>query len=224
MHMMSKKELTSGDLDTLRRSRNSTVVLTASGEAHTNEESQVFDHDLNRFVTEQLLEETLAALSLGKICEDHGYSCEWVSGQKTRLTKEGKTIICKTDNIVPLVVPGLPISSWSNSSSTSTSQDLSSTSPAQERSDELAPREWCGSPSTAQKKKKEGWKDKFGQPFARSFLWLVEFTDNLEDAELPAFAHSSQDSGSERPTKVVSKSRKHSFFSLPKWPKMRKVW
>ena len=83
------------------------VVLTANGEAHTHEEAQVFAHDLNLFVTVRLLEETPAVLSLGKLCEDHGYSYEWVNGQKPRLTKEGKTIIYKTDNFVPLVVPGL---------------------------------------------------------------------------------------------------------------------
>ena len=30
----------------------------------------------------QLLEETRAVVSLGKLCEDHGYSHEWVTGQK----------------------------------------------------------------------------------------------------------------------------------------------
>ena len=42
----------------------------------TNEEAQVFVHDLDLFVTVQLLEETLAVLSLGKLCEDHGFSNE----------------------------------------------------------------------------------------------------------------------------------------------------
>ena len=146
MYMMRKKDLRSDELDTLRRSRNFTVVLTANGEVHTNEEAQVYVHDLNLFVTVQLLKETPAVLSLGKLCEDHGYSYEWVSGQKPRLTKEGKTITCKTDNFVHFVVPGLSTSSGSNSSSTSALQDLSSTSPAQERSDGLAPGDWCGSP------------------------------------------------------------------------------
>ena len=50
--------------------------------------------------------------------------------------------------------PGLSTSSGSNSSSTSTSQDLS-TSSAQEHSDELAPRESSGSPSTTQNKNKK---------------------------------------------------------------------
>ena len=52
------------------------MVLTANGEVHTNEGAQVYVHDLNLFVTVQLLEETPAVLSLGKLCEDHGYSYE----------------------------------------------------------------------------------------------------------------------------------------------------
>ena len=42
--------------------------------------------------------------------------------------------------------------------------------------------------------------------------WLEEFTDKLEDAEVPAPAHISQDSDSEGPTKVTSKSRKHGVY------------
>ena len=216
MHMMSKKDLSSHELDTSQRSRNPTVVLTTNGEVHTNEEAQVYVHDLNPFVTVQLLEETPAVLSLGKLCEDHGYSCEWISGQKPRLTKEEKTIVCKTDNFVPLVVPGLSTSSGSNSSSTSTSQDLSLTSPAQERSDGLAPREWCGSPfkNPEQKKKRDGSRD--ADDRLRDLPeWLEEFTDNLEDTELHAPAHISQDSdiGTSCESGQKSKSRKHSIYT-----------
>ena len=72
MHVLSKKDLSSDELDTLRRSRTPTVVVTANGEVQTNEEAQVHVHDLDLFVTVQLLEETLAVLSLRKLCEDHG--------------------------------------------------------------------------------------------------------------------------------------------------------
>ena len=90
MHMMSKKDLSSEEFCTLERSRTPTVVFTASGEVHTHEETQVFLHELNQFVTVQLLEETQAVLSHGKLCKDHGCSYEWVSGQEPRLTKKGK--------------------------------------------------------------------------------------------------------------------------------------
>ena len=61
---MSKKELSSEEMGTLRRSRKPTVVLTANGEVDSHEEAQVFVHDLHLFVTVQLLEETPAVLSL----------------------------------------------------------------------------------------------------------------------------------------------------------------
>ena len=158
MHMMSKRELSSEELDTLRRSRTHAAARTANGESHTHEEAQDFVQDLNLFVTVQLLEEALALLSLAKLCEDHGYSYEWVSGQKPRLTKDGKTIICKTDNFVPLVVPGLSTNPESSSSSASLSRDslrreaeqaprellraasISSSDSVLDRSDELATR------------------------------------------------------------------------------------
>ena len=66
----------------------------------------MFVHDLNQFVTVQLLEETPAVLSQGTLCKYHEYSYECVRGQEPQLTPNGKSIICKTDNFVPLVVPG----------------------------------------------------------------------------------------------------------------------
>ena len=43
------------------------MVLTGNGKVHTHEEAQVYVHDLDLFVTVQLLEETPAVL-----CEEHG--------------------------------------------------------------------------------------------------------------------------------------------------------
>ena len=59
-----------------------TTVVTANGEVQTNEEAQAYVHDLDLFVTVQILDDTPAVLSLGKLCEEHSYSCEWASGQK----------------------------------------------------------------------------------------------------------------------------------------------
>ena len=46
-----------------------------------------------------------------------------------------------------------------------------------------------------------------GRPIARPPEWLEEFTDNLEDTEVPALTNTSQDSDSERPTKVASRKQ-----------------
>ena len=79
-------------------------------------------------------------LPLGKLCEDHGYTCHWTSGQKPHLTKIGKKINCNISNYVPFGVPGLSTSSFTSSSpatsSTSSSQDsvIGTENPATERS------------------------------------------------------------------------------------------
>ena len=51
MHILSKKGPSSAELDTLRKSRNPTAVITAKGEVSTSEEAQVCVHDLELFVT-----------------------------------------------------------------------------------------------------------------------------------------------------------------------------
>ena len=66
-------------MDTVKRSRNPTTVVTANGEVQTNEEAQVYVHDLDLFVTVQLLEETPAVISLGMLCSEHGCSYEWTA-------------------------------------------------------------------------------------------------------------------------------------------------
>ena len=125
MHMLSKKDFSSGELETLKRSTSPTTVVTANGKVQTNEEPQVYVHDLHIFVTVQLLEDTPAALSFGKFCKGHGYTYQRPSGRGPRLTKNGNHNFCKTENFVPLVVPRLSSSSATTSSSTSPPQDLS---------------------------------------------------------------------------------------------------
>ena len=72
MHMVSRKDLNSAELETLRVSESPTTVVTANGEVPTKEEATVYVRELDLFVTVMLLEDTPAVLSLGKLCEDHG--------------------------------------------------------------------------------------------------------------------------------------------------------
>ena len=92
MHMVSKRDLNSAELETMRTSKSPTTVMTANGEARTNKEATVYVKQLDLFVTVVLLEETLAVLSLVKLCEDHGYTYHWTSGQTAHLTRNGKRI------------------------------------------------------------------------------------------------------------------------------------
>ena len=74
MHMVSETDLNSAELETMRTSRSPTTVMTANGEVQTKEEATEYVKELDLFVTILLLQETPAALSLGKLCEDHGYT------------------------------------------------------------------------------------------------------------------------------------------------------
>ena len=103
--------------------------------------------ELDFFLTMKVLENTPAVLSLGKLCDENGYSYEWINGQKPHLIKDGIRIICNTENFVPIVVPGLsssastlktPMKQESHSSSSSLSSSSSPTVgeiPVRERED-----------------------------------------------------------------------------------------
>ena len=79
MHMLSRKDLNSAELETERVSKHPTTVVTANGEVQTKDDATVHVKKLDLFVTVKLLEDTPAVLSLGKLCEDHGYSYERTS-------------------------------------------------------------------------------------------------------------------------------------------------
>ena len=80
MHMVSKGDLNSAELETMRTSKNPTTVMTANGEVQTRQQATVYVKQQDVSVKVMLLEDTAAVLSLGKLCEDHGFSYHWTSG------------------------------------------------------------------------------------------------------------------------------------------------
>ena len=89
MHMISKKDLSNAEMDTLTKSSSPTIVITANGEVQTHEEAIVYVKELDLFLTMKVLENTPAVLSLGKLCDENGYSHEWINGQTPHLLKTG---------------------------------------------------------------------------------------------------------------------------------------
>ena len=148
MHMISKKDLSDAEMDTLTKSCSPTIVITANGEVQTHEEANVYVKELDIFLTMKVLDNTPAVLSLGKLCDENGYSYEWINGLKPHLIKDGIRIICNTENFVPIVVPGLSSSSSASSSTSRTpmkqeshSSSSSSSSPSSPTVDEISVRE-----------------------------------------------------------------------------------
>ena len=125
--------------------------MTANGEVQTHEEATVYVTELDIILTMKVLEDTPAVLSLGKLCDEHGYSYEWINGQKPHLIKNGIRIQCNTENFVPILVPGLSTSSSSGSYHStsmtpsrqerycSTASSSSSSSPTTTSSDDETP-------------------------------------------------------------------------------------
>ena len=148
MHMISKKDLSNAEMNTLTKSCIPTIVITANGEVQTHEEAIVYVKELGIFLTMKVFENTPAVLSLGKLCDENGYSYEWINGQKPHLIKDGIRIICNTENFVPIVVPGLSSSSSGSSSTSRTpvkqeshSSSSSSSSPSPPTVGEISVRE-----------------------------------------------------------------------------------
>ena len=87
MHMISKKDLTSAEVETVTTSRSPMTVITANGEVQANEEATGYVRELDIFLTMKVFEDTPAVLSLGKLCDAHG--------------ENGIRIQCNTENFVP---------------------------------------------------------------------------------------------------------------------------
>ena len=80
-------------METLTKSCSPTTVIRANGEVQTHEDAIVYVKESDIFLTE-ILEDTPAVLSLGKLCDENGYSFEWINGQKPHLIKNGIRTQC----------------------------------------------------------------------------------------------------------------------------------
>ena len=56
MHMISKKDLSDAEMDTLTKSCSPTIVISANGEVQTHEEAIVYVKELDTFLTMKVLE------------------------------------------------------------------------------------------------------------------------------------------------------------------------
>ena len=74
LHTISKKDFNDAEMDTLTKSCSPMIVITANGEVQTHEKATVYVKELDILLTLKVLENTPAVLSLGKLCDENGYS------------------------------------------------------------------------------------------------------------------------------------------------------
>ena len=184
MHMVSKSDLHSVELETMRTSRSPTTVMTTNGEVQIREEATVYVKELDLFVANMLLDETPAVLSLGKFCEDHGYTYHWISGQKPHLTQNGKRTDCDTSNYVRVSsTTTTPTSSSSSSQDSVFDVNRYTENPVPERSGSTS-EELRGDPLHKPKETENTNKNEGRERVQSDLLhdlpdWLQEFRENL---------------------------------------------
>ena len=237
MHMISKKDLSDAEMDTLTKSCSPTIVITANGEVQTHEEAIVYVKELEKFLTMKVLDNTPAVSSLGKLCDENGYSYERINGQKPHLIKNGIRIPCNTENFVPIVVPGLSSSSSGSSSTSRTpsrqeshsSSSFSSSSSSPTISEiQIREREDAPNSDISPVRVSNSVDDRSGQPEETAIErgnplnseipeWLQEFRENLVDDEIPlqggSHASSSHEVSLEPTTKRREDLGKHSVYT-----------
>ena len=214
---LSKKDLSSDELETLRRSRTLKVVVTVSGEVQTNEEAEVYVHDLGFFVTVQLFEDALLqSYRLEHFAKNTDIPRCGQAVNNYNWPNKGRQFHAERTTSYFFSIPGVSASSGTASSSASPVQDLPSSSSIAWRSDEPAPGNWREAHQTTKKQNKKKDDNRDSDERLRDLReWLKEFPDNLEDRDACA-SHISQDTDSEHPTRVVSQSRDAQYlYSLP---------
>ena len=72
LRVMSKSAVTSDESETVRKSKEPTVIMPANGKAKSTEEAAVYVDDLDVFIIMMLLEDSLAVLFLGFLVRNMG--------------------------------------------------------------------------------------------------------------------------------------------------------
>ena len=195
--MVSKKDL-HAELETVRISKNPTMVMTANGEVLAKEEATDNVRELELLVTVMLLGNTPAVLSLGKLCEEFGYSYQWTKWPETTTHQERQEISLRhtksctirrtwfideflylinfsketvTDTEIPATRRSVKASEDSSARGNSWHESTENENPNKKDDEELQSGELRGVPD-----------------------WLQEFKDGLVDESVPEHRHASSSS------------------------------
>ena len=117
MHMISKKDLNSVEMDTLTKSCSPTIVIPANAEVQTHEEAAVYVNELDIFLTMKVLEDTPQSYRLESFAMNTDILTNGSTVKNHISLKNAVRIQCNTENFVPIVVSGLSASSSSSSPS-----------------------------------------------------------------------------------------------------------
>ena len=78
-------------------------VSTANGDVEITHKCRVYVFEWQIWVWAHILEETVAVLSLGALCDDEGFTYMWNTGEVPTLRKGEIVVECHPRNNVPLI-------------------------------------------------------------------------------------------------------------------------
>ena len=96
--------------------------MTMKGKITTTEEAAVHVKELDTLIAVHLLEDSTTVLALGRSCEEHGYSYEWIENN-THVNPIWKLLHFNSEISVPNVVPGVIVDTRPRSSADPASGD-----------------------------------------------------------------------------------------------------
>ena len=95
--MIGQSSLLPFERKTIRTSDTARYIQTANGVILVREEANVYVEDLDLWVWAKLVVDSPAVLSLGVLCQEHGFSYVWDAGQQPKLIKGSNVIHCVTE-------------------------------------------------------------------------------------------------------------------------------
>ena len=80
-------------------------ITTANGEVKVHAQVRVYVKELEIYVWAYVLDCDVAVLSLGMLCDEEGFTYQWIPNLPPTFVKDDFTVTCYPSNNVPIVFP-----------------------------------------------------------------------------------------------------------------------
>ena len=81
------------------------AITTANGEVEIHAQVRAYVKELGIYVWAYVLDCDVAVLSLGMLCDEEGFTYQWVANSPPTLTKDDFSVTCYPSNNVPVIFP-----------------------------------------------------------------------------------------------------------------------
>jgi len=102
-HLVDSRTLSKQERSTIYKISDPISIQTANGDVIVDSKVKIFVRELGLHVWAYLHEDTVAVLSLGMLCDDHGYTYNWKPQTWPTLTKGRQVVTCQPHCNVPFI-------------------------------------------------------------------------------------------------------------------------